>query len=204
MTNSAFNRIFSFNLTAMQAQTGGDVSFAIDGRRVTAKIPAGIKNGQKLRLKGLGNYLPSTGQRGDLYLTLNVLDSGGNQVSSNTTNAPFLDTHSTDIMPRTVDLSHLLERLESTELKLGVDLSSLSATLDEDRLEVCGEAIFHDLPSRNSSISVNVVVYDNQSRVVKKESEWIGSKDVPYDAFSLSIYSVTSDVSRIRIYVTER
>jgi len=39
---------------------------------VQVRIPAGVKNGSRLRLKGKGNSQPGTGRRGDLYLNLEV------------------------------------------------------------------------------------------------------------------------------------
>lgn len=36
------------------------------------RIPAGVRNGSRLRLKGKGNLQPGTGRRGDLYLNLQI------------------------------------------------------------------------------------------------------------------------------------
>ncbi len=44
----------------------------INNETVDVKVPAGVRSGSKLRLKGKGNILPSSGQRGDLYLKLTV------------------------------------------------------------------------------------------------------------------------------------
>ncbi len=44
-----------------------------DGRRIEAKIPAGVKTGSKIRLGGQGEAAPSGGQAGDLYLKVEVL-----------------------------------------------------------------------------------------------------------------------------------
>jgi len=38
------------------------------------RIPAGVKNGSRLRLKEKGNLQPGTGRRGDLYLNLKLQD----------------------------------------------------------------------------------------------------------------------------------
>lgn len=40
--------------------------------RVQVRVPAGVKNGSRLRLKGKGNLQPGTGRRGDLYLNLKL------------------------------------------------------------------------------------------------------------------------------------
>ncbi len=46
-------------------------TFRINGDRVKVKIPAGIEDGKKLKLKGRGNK-SGFGGRGDLYLKINV------------------------------------------------------------------------------------------------------------------------------------
>ena len=43
-------------------------------RTVTVKVPAGIKNGGKIRLSGEGGPGPGGGPSGDLYLTINVAE----------------------------------------------------------------------------------------------------------------------------------
>lgn len=52
--------------------TGTEKQFRINGERGKVKIPAGIGNGQRLKLKGRGLPADDRGQRGDLYLQVNV------------------------------------------------------------------------------------------------------------------------------------
>ena len=47
---------------------------SVNNERVQVRIPAGVKNGSRLRLKGKGNLQPGTGRRGDLYLNLKIQD----------------------------------------------------------------------------------------------------------------------------------
>jgi len=44
----------------------------VNEERVQVRIPAGVKDGSRLRLKGKGNLQPGTGRRGDLYLNLKL------------------------------------------------------------------------------------------------------------------------------------
>lgn len=55
-----------------QAVEGSTVTLTVDGRRVTARIPAGVKNGQKIRLRGKGRAAEPGGQPGDLIIAVHV------------------------------------------------------------------------------------------------------------------------------------
>ena len=64
----------SVNVTFSEAFRGGERSLSVNNERVQVRIPAGVKNGSRLRLKGKGNLQPGTGRRGDLYLNLKIQD----------------------------------------------------------------------------------------------------------------------------------
>ena len=51
---------------------GCERTLAVNEERVQVRIPAGVKNGSRLRLKNKGNLQPGTGRRGDLYLTIRL------------------------------------------------------------------------------------------------------------------------------------
>jgi curved DNA-binding protein len=53
---------------------GCERTLAVNEERVQVRIPPGVKNGSRLRLKGKGNLQPGTGRRGDLYLTLRLAE----------------------------------------------------------------------------------------------------------------------------------
>lgn len=52
------------------------ISYQLNGRleKVSVKVPAGISDGQKLRLRGKGNPSPYGGQLGDLYIKIKIMD----------------------------------------------------------------------------------------------------------------------------------
>lgn len=52
--------------------TGTTKTFRINGERVKVKIPAGIEDGKRLKLKGRGNASGISGIRGDLYLKVHI------------------------------------------------------------------------------------------------------------------------------------
>ena len=55
-----------------EAFHGSERTLSVNSERVQVRIPPGVKNGSRLRLKGKGNLQPGTGRRGDLYLNLAV------------------------------------------------------------------------------------------------------------------------------------
>jgi curved DNA-binding protein len=56
-----------------EAYTGGERQLQThDGRSLSVKIPQGVKQGTKLRLKGQGALHPHTGQRSDLLLEIDI------------------------------------------------------------------------------------------------------------------------------------
>jgi curved DNA-binding protein len=62
----------SVDVTFTEAYRGGERTLSVNNERVQVRIPAGVKNGSRLRLKGKGNLQPGTGRRGDLYLNLSI------------------------------------------------------------------------------------------------------------------------------------
>jgi len=62
----------TISLTLSDAFRGCERTLAVNEERVQVRIPAGVRSGSRLRLKGKGNLQPGTGRRGDLYLNLQV------------------------------------------------------------------------------------------------------------------------------------
>ncbi len=63
-------------LEEIAATTEKVITYSLNGRqeKVSVKVPAGIGDGQKLRLKGKGNPSPYGGQPGDLYIKIKIND----------------------------------------------------------------------------------------------------------------------------------
>jgi curved DNA-binding protein len=62
----------TIRLGLADAFRGCERTLAVNEERVQVKVPAGVKPGSRLRLKGKGNLQPGTGRRGDLYLTIEL------------------------------------------------------------------------------------------------------------------------------------
>ncbi|MCP9799078.1 MULTISPECIES: J domain-containing protein [unclassified Cyanobium] len=62
----------TISLPVADAFRGCERTLAVNEERVQVRIPSGVKDGSRLRLKGKGNLQPGTGRRGDLYLTLKL------------------------------------------------------------------------------------------------------------------------------------
>lgn len=60
------------NLTLRQAVKGATVSLAVGGKKFKIHIPAGVHEGQKIRLSGRGREGKHGGSKGDMYLTIHV------------------------------------------------------------------------------------------------------------------------------------
>jgi molecular chaperone DnaJ len=54
------------------AVEGATIELSVEGRKVTARIPAGVHDGQKLRLRGKGRPGSGGSEAGDLVITVHV------------------------------------------------------------------------------------------------------------------------------------
>lgn len=55
-----------------QAAEGATLQLSLDGRTVSTRLPVGVKNGQKIRIRGKGRPGAGGGPAGDLLLTVHV------------------------------------------------------------------------------------------------------------------------------------
>ncbi|MDR1189105.1 MAG: hypothetical protein LBK95_16915 [Bifidobacteriaceae bacterium] len=62
----------SVTLPFREAAAGSTQVLTIDGKSMTVRIPAGVRNGQKIKLAGKGQPSPNGGPAGDLVITVTV------------------------------------------------------------------------------------------------------------------------------------
>lgn len=60
------------SITLQEAYEGTSRTLRVGDEKMKVKIPAGIKDGQRLKLKGKGSSKVRGGQRGDIYLTVRI------------------------------------------------------------------------------------------------------------------------------------
>ncbi len=59
-------------LSFREAALGTEIRLEVGGRTVTTRTPKGVRDGQKIRLRGKGQPSPNGGKPGDLILTIDV------------------------------------------------------------------------------------------------------------------------------------
>ena len=63
----------NMNVTLEDVFVGSEKQISVEGKKLKIKINPGTKDGQKLRLKGLGRSKTADGTIGDLYLNIHIL-----------------------------------------------------------------------------------------------------------------------------------
>ncbi|MCY4778132.1 J domain-containing protein [Sphingobacterium sp. UT-1RO-CII-1] len=64
----------ALELSLNQAYNTHQQTFTVNGKNIRITIPAGVENGQKIRLKGQGGPGVNGGPSGDLYIQFNIKD----------------------------------------------------------------------------------------------------------------------------------
>ncbi len=65
---------YNMRVDFLDAARGAEKQVNIGGKEVNVKIPAGMQNGQTLRLKGMGNSGLNGGENGDVLITVNIAE----------------------------------------------------------------------------------------------------------------------------------
>lgn len=64
----------SLTLNLSQVYKTEKQTFSINGKNIRITVPAGIENGQEIKIKGMGGEGVNGGPKGDLYITINVVN----------------------------------------------------------------------------------------------------------------------------------
>ena len=117
------DRNSKISLTLRQAVKGATVSLSVDGKKFKAHVPAGVKDGQKIKLAGKGKLGINGGKAGDLYLHVTVKPDAtfsmrghdivmdlpvtvGQAVAGGKVEAKDIDVANLEVDPDEIDLVH--------------------------------------------------------------------------------------------------
>ncbi len=104
------------------------------------------------------------------------------------------------------DVSHLIERLEAFEDRLGVRLEGLYAAQNTEygHLKVNGELHPREGNELDDDIEIVLTVYDAAGRVVGVTTEYVDSdRFFGFEAFSASVRDIDAPV-KVRVYPKAR
>jgi len=106
------------NVTLEEAFVGSEKTISVEGKKLKIKINPGTKDGQKLRLKGLGRATTSDGIKGDLYLNIHILQH------------PFYEIKEDDLYYN-LDIDLYTAVLGGSEKIITLDGKTISITIPE-------------------------------------------------------------------------
>ncbi|MDH3891496.1 MAG: J domain-containing protein [candidate division Zixibacteria bacterium] len=136
------------------------------GRKLKVKIPAGINNGGKIRLRGQGQPDPYTGQNSDLIITVNVMPDKDFERKGNDVYTKVKVSFKDAILGTTVGVKTLTKRVSLT-LRPGTQPGTLM------RLKGLGLAVGNKTGDCYVRIDVEIpeTITDEQRKVLE---EWEG------------------------------
>jgi len=73
----------NMNITLEDIFNGSEKQISVEGKKIKIKINPGTKDGQKLRLKGMGRSKTAGGEKSDLYLNLHILQHPFYEIKEN-------------------------------------------------------------------------------------------------------------------------
>ncbi len=73
----------NLNITLEDTFNGSEKQISVEGKKLKIKINPGTKDGQKLRLKGLGRSKTADGAKGDLYINIHILQHPFYEIKEN-------------------------------------------------------------------------------------------------------------------------
>ncbi len=73
----------NMNITLEDVFNGSEKQISVEGKKLKIEIKSGTKDGQKLRLKGMGRSKTAGGEKGDLFLNLHILQHPFYEIKEN-------------------------------------------------------------------------------------------------------------------------
>lgn len=108
----------NLNVTLEDVFNGSEKTINVDGKKLKIKINPGTKDGQRLRLKGMGRSKAAGGTNGDLYLNIHIIQH------------PFYEIKETDLYYN-LDVDLYTAVLGGTESIITLDGKKINITIPE-------------------------------------------------------------------------
>lgn len=141
----------STTLNFMTAIKGDTIDLqAGDGRVITVRIPAGVKDGQKIRLRGKGSPSPTGGESGDLILEVSVRPHPVFQRDGNNIEITVPVTFAEAVKGATIEVP----TIDDKKVKVRVPAYSQSGR----KLRVKGRGVPHKSGAGDMIVKLDVVV----------------------------------------------
>lgn len=158
------------SISLEEAYTGTSRTIRVAGEKMKVKIPAGIEDGQRLKLKGKGGSHTRGGARGDLYLTVRIDMPEGYERKDNNI---YYD-HPIDLYTAVLGGETVVKTL-SGKAKINIPAGTSSGKLF--RLSGMGMPEFRN-PSKKGDLFVRILVQvpDKLSSEEKKLFEQLANK----------------------------
>lgn len=147
-------------VTFRQATDGSPISLTLDGRSFTTRIPVGVKDGQKIRIRGKGRAGQNGGPAGDLMLTVRVAKHPVFSVDGNNLRMTLPVAFDEAVLGATVEVP----TLDGTRVKVKVPSGTNSGRV----LRVKGHGLTTSHGTGNLLATVSVTVPDKVSRAAKE------------------------------------
>lgn len=107
-----------------------------------------------------------------------------------------------------MDITHLVERLESFENKLGIAVNGIRVTISDDcdhdneySMRVTGEVLSLGDDPLDDSIELTVAVYAPSGSILKVDSHYIDNDNfLGFDVFELNMYLDSNDIQKVLVF----
>lgn len=163
----------STSLTFKQAVEGATLRLNVEGRSMTVRVPAGVSDGKKLRLKGKGRPSPNGGPAGDLVVSVSVKPHPVFSIKNDNLQMVLPISVGEALNGATVDVP----LLDGSTVAVKIPVGTSSDTI----LRVKGRGIPKGKKRGDLYIRTRIVVNAKPSKQVKQLAEQLAHADSGFD-----------------------
>ncbi len=148
------------NVTLEDVFNGSEKTINIDGKKLKIKISPGTKDGQKLRIKGMGRSKTSEGIKGDLYLNIHVLQHPFYEIKDN----ELFYNLDVDLYTAVLGGKETIKTLDGKTISINI----LEGTESESKLRLKGLGLDDNRVRGDLFVDIHVTVPKNLSKEEKE------------------------------------